>query len=212
MQKLKNIVVGFFVSFIGSIPLGYLNVVGFEVYRKFGLIETIYYLIGVISVELVVIYLTLLFANKFLQSKKLLQYIEFFSIVFMFIIAYVFYSSASAESNQYEIMGNLFSNPLFLVGLLLSCFNFIQIPFWLGWNLFLLNNQHIEISNSRKYFYILGTLLGTFFGMLTLILSLDFVITKTDFFANYLMKIIIPGVFVILGVFQAFKFHRKYFR
>ena len=212
MQKLKNIGVGFLISFIGSIPLGYLNVVGFEVYRKLGLIETIYYLIGVISVELVVIYLTLLFANKFLQSKKLLQYIEFFSIVFMFIIAYVFYSSSSAESNQYEVMGNLFSNPLFLVGLLLSCFNFIQIPFWLGWNLFLLNNNHIEISNARKYFYILGTLLGTFFGMLTLILSLDFVITKTDFFANYLMKIIIPVVFVILGGFQAFKFYRKYFR
>lgn len=212
MQKLKNIGVGFLVSFIGSIPLGYLNVVGFEVYRKFGLIETIYYLIGVISIELVVIYLTLLFANQLLQSKKLLQYIEFFSIVFMFIIAYVFYASSSSDSNQYKIMGHLFSNPLFFVGLLLSCFNFIQIPFWLGWNLFLLNNNHIEISNSRKYFYVFGTLLGTFFGMLSLILSLDFVVTKTDFFANYLMKIIIPTVFIILGFFQAFNYYKKYLR
>lgn len=212
MQKLKNIGVGFLISFIGSIPLGYLNVVGFEVYRKFGLMDTIYYLIGVISVELVVIYLTLLFANQLLQSKKLLQYIEFFSILFMFIIAYLFYSSASSEGNQQKVMDSLFTNPPFLVGLLLSCFNFIQIPFWLGWNLFLLNNKHIEISNSRKYFYVFGTLLGTFFGMLALILSLDFVVNQTDFFAKYLMKIIIPSVFIILGFFQAFKYYKKYFR
>ncbi|MBA4154104.1 hypothetical protein [Flavobacterium sp.] len=211
MQKLKNIGVGFLISFIGSIPLGYLNVVGFEVYRKFGLMDTIYYLLGVISVELVVIYLTLLFANQLLQSKKLLQYIAFFSILFMFLIAYVFYSSASSESDQHEVIDSLFTNPPFLVGLLLSCFNFIQIPFWLGWNLFLLNNQHIEISNSRKYFYILGTLLGTFFGMLALILSLDFVVNQTDFFAKYLLKIIIPSVFVILGFFQGYKYYKKYF-
>jgi hypothetical protein len=65
MQILKNIFVGFLVSFIGSIPLGYLNIVGYEVYKSFGLNETIFYLHGVISIEFFVIYFTLIFANKF---------------------------------------------------------------------------------------------------------------------------------------------------
>lgn len=212
MQKIKNILVGFFVSFIGSIPLGYLNVVGFEVYQKFGLTETTYYLLGVISIELLVIYLTLFFANRLMQSKKMLQYIEFFSVIFMFIIAYVFYASSSTEMNQQNTFNDLFKNPRYSVGLLLSCFNFIQIPFWLGWNLFLLNNNYIEISKSRKYFYIIGTLLGTFFGMLTLIFALDFMVNETDFFAKYLMRIIIPSVFAVLGFYQAYKYYKKYFR
>jgi hypothetical protein len=36
MKAIKNIFIGFLVSFIGSIPLGYLNVIGFEIYSKLG--------------------------------------------------------------------------------------------------------------------------------------------------------------------------------
>ena len=32
MQIIKNVFIGFLVSFIGSIPLGYLNVIGFKLY------------------------------------------------------------------------------------------------------------------------------------------------------------------------------------
>jgi hypothetical protein len=100
MQILKNIFVGFLVSFIGSIPLGYLNIVGYEVYKSFGLNETIFYLLGVISIELFVIYFTLIFANKLIENKKLIKFIEAFSIVFMFLLAYIFYSSASKETQD----------------------------------------------------------------------------------------------------------------
>jgi len=59
MQIIKNILVGFLVSFIGSIPLGYLNVVGYDVYRNTGLNATIHYLLGVILIEFFVIFGTL---------------------------------------------------------------------------------------------------------------------------------------------------------
>jgi hypothetical protein len=47
--------------------------------------------------------------------------------------------------------------------------------------------------------------------MLALILSLHFLTSQTDFFAKYLMRIIIPLVFVGLGVYQGIQFWRKYF-
>jgi hypothetical protein len=46
--------------------------------------------------------------------------------------------------------------------------------------------------------------------MLVLILSLDYVTNQTDFLAKYLMKVIIPLVFIILGLVQGFKFYKKY--
>ena len=212
MQKLKNIFVGFLISFIGSIPLGYLNVVGYEVYKKFGLEETIFYLFGVISIESLVIYLTLLFANQLIANKKLIKFIEAFSIIFMFLLAYIFYSSASKEAENQSVLEKYVDYSPFVVGLILSCLNFIQIPFWTSWNLYLLNGNYIEISKSRKYFYVFGTVLGTFCGMLVLILSLDYVTNQTDFLAKYLMKIIIPMVFAGLGIFQAYKFYKKYYK
>jgi hypothetical protein len=48
--------------------------------------------------------------------------------------------------------------------------------------------------------------------MLVLILSLDYVTNQTDFLAKYLMKIIIPMVFAGLGIFQAYKFYKKYYK
>ncbi|MGV1012206.1 MAG: hypothetical protein ACOYBS_07125 [Flavobacterium sp.] len=210
MQILKNILVGFLISFIGSIPLGYLNVVGFEVYTKFGIEETVFYLLGVISIEFFVIYFTLIFANKLIENTKLLKFIEGFSVLFMFILAYIFYSSSTKEVQNHTVLEKYIDFSPFVVGLILSCLNFIQIPFWTSWNLYLLNGKYIEISKSKKYFYVFGTVFGTFTGMLVLILSLHFVANQTDFLANYLMKFIIPLVFIGLGAFQGYKFYKKY--
>ena len=210
MHKLKNIGVGFLVSFIGSIPLGYLNVVGFDIYSQKGLTATISYLLGVVTIELFVIYFTLIFAKKLSENKKLTKYIEGFSVLFMLVLAAFFYFSANSETTNRTIFSNVSEN-FFFAGLLFSSLNFIQIPFWTGWNLYLLNGNHIEISKSRKYFYVFGTILGTFCGMLVLIVSLNYFTSNVDFLSQYLMKFIIPLVFFGLGIFQALKFYKKYF-
>ena len=212
MQNLKNIVVGFLVSFIGSIPLGYLNVVGYDVFKKFGLNETMFYLLGVISIEFFVIYFTLLFANQLIANKKLLKFIEGFSVVFMFVLAFIFYTSASSEMTNPSVLERYVKYSPFVVGLILSSLNFIQVPFWTSWNLYLLNGNYIEISKSRKYFYVFGTVFGTFSGMLVLIFSLNYLTLEFEFFKLFLFQFIIPIVFVALGIFQGFKFYKKYYK
>lgn len=210
MQNLKNIFVGFLVSFLGSIPLGYLNIVGYNIFKKSGINETIFYLLGVICIEFFVIYFTLLFANKLITNKKLIKFIEAFSILFMFFLAYIFYSSATNNNSSQNLLRIYATYAPFVVGITLSCLNFIQIPFWTSWNLYLLNGNYIEISKSRKYFYVFGTVFGTFSGMLVLILFLNYVTNQTNFLAKYLMKVIIPLVFIGLGLLQGFKFYKKY--
>ena len=209
MQNLKNIAVGFLISFIGSVPLGYLNIVGFEVYQNYGTYQTSLYLLGVICIEILVIYFTLLFANQLINNKKLIRFIEGFSVLFMFVLAYVFYAGATNSQESQSVLAKYVSYSPFFVGIVLSSLNFIQIPFWTGWNLYLLNGKYIEVSKTKKYFYVFGTLLGTFCGMLALILSLNFVTNQTDFLDKYLMKIIIPFVFIILGIYQGYKFFKK---
>ncbi len=210
MQNLKNVAFGFLVSFLGSIPLGYLNVIGLDIYNSAGFHAVLLYLLGVICIEGIVIFLTLIFAHTLFKKKKLLKYIEGFSALFMFILAFVFYSSANSDKSNPTVFSNTFDN-FFVAGIVYSCLNFIQIPFWMSWNLYLLNGKHIEISNSRKYVYVFGTIAGTFCGMLVLILSLHYFENNVEFLSKYLMRIIIPLVFVGLGIFQGVKFYRKYY-
>ena len=210
MKKIKNIFIGFLVSFIGSIPLGYLNIVGYDVFKKFGVNETVFYLLGVISIEFFVIYFTLLFANQLIANQKLLKFIEGFSVVFMFVLAFVFYASSSSETTNPSVLERYVKYSPFVVGLILSSLNFIQVPFWTSWNLYLLNGNYIEISKNKKYFYVFGTVFGTFSGMLVLIFSLNYLTLEFEFFKLSLFQFIIPIVFVILGIFQGFKFYKKY--
>lgn len=90
--------------------------------------------------------------------------------------------------------------------------NFLQIPFWMGWNLYLINAKSISLIKNLKFYYILGTLVGTFLGMLIAILLLDSFSQITFSFSKYIVPIVIPLFFIALAVFQAYKVYKKYFR
>ncbi len=207
MQKIKNIIIGFLISFVGSIPLGYLNIIGFEIYCKKGLLNTIEYLIGVVTIEAIVIYTTLIFANFLTNKKTWLKRIELFTIVFLMVLGFSFLIKNS-QANPTSVYTSYLP---FFTGLILSSLNFIQIPFWTGWNLYLINSNYITIEKSNKYFYIFGTLIGTFLGMLSLILGIYYFSKNNSFISQNLISIAFPLVFFGLALIQIIKFYKKYY-
>ncbi len=211
MIKFKNLLVGFLVSFVGSIPLGYLNIVGFQLYQVTGIVSLIHFILGIITIEIFVIYFTLIFAKRLSENKKLNKYIEIFGIVFMFLLAYVFYYQSKISNSNRTDFSKYISYSPFFIGIILNSLNFLQLPFWTSWNLYLLNRKFISIEKSNKYFYILGTLIGIFFGMLSLILSLDLVATNFEFVSKIILSTLIPLLFLGLAIFQGYKFWKKYY-
>lgn len=209
MQKLKNILVGFLVSFVGSIPLGYLNIIGYEIYSKKGFQNTVEYLIGVVLVEAIVIYATLLFADVLTQQKKWLKRIELFTIIFLLILGASFFLNQDQTNTT---SNSVYTNYLpFFTGLILSALNFIQIPFWTGWNLYLINNKYISIEKTNKYLYLFGTLFGTFFGMLGLIFGLHYFAKNSGFVDAGMISKIFPIIFFGLALLQIIKFYKKHY-
>ncbi len=206
MKQLQNLLVGFIVSFIGSVPLGYLNVIGYHLYNRGGMEVLLPYLAGVMIVEGLVIYTTLIFAQRLSRNIRLMRWIKIFSIVFMLGLACYFHLSSGTTalpadtSHQYDGF-----NP-FLKGLIFSSINVMQLPFWTAWNLYVLNEGYI--TTTRKAAYVTGSLGGTFSGMLVFILALAVLASKSTFLAHYLMPVIVPLVFVGLAIFQTFKLVR----
>lgn len=212
MKIIKNILVGFLVSFIGSVPLGYLNIIGFEIYSELGINSLVFYLLGVISVEVFVIYFTLSFANRLVNNKKMMKIIDFFAILFLLFLGYSFYAHSNQTTESQNDLEKFIKYAPFLVGVFLNGVNFLQVPFWTGWNLYLINGEYITVDKRLKYYYVFGTLVGTFFGMLSLVVILNLFSQSTAGFSRYIVPVIIPLFFVVLALIQMYKVYKKYYK
>jgi len=212
MKPFKNIAIGFIVSFLGSLPLGYLNIVGVEVFSKLGMHSLVSFLLGVVIIQTVVVYFTVIFANQLVVNKKLMKGIDFFAIVFLLLLAYLFYAYSGQTTQNHNYLQQYVQYSPFLIGMVLCGLNFLQIPFWVGWNLYLMNANHISLVEKLKFHYILGTFLGTFFGMMGAIVVLDSLSHTTFFFSKYIMPIGIPLFFIVLAILQASKVYKKHIR
>lgn len=212
MRLFKNIMFGFVVSFVGSLPLSYLNIVGVEVFSRLGIDALVSYLIGVIIAQTVVVYFTVIFSNQLINSKKLMKAIDFFAVIFLLLLAYLFYAHSNQTIEEHKYLENYAQYSPFLIGVVLCTLNFLQIPFWVAWNLYLMNANRISLVRKRKFYYILGTVLGTFWGMFAAIMVLDSLSGGNMPFSKYIMPVVIPLFFVILAFWQTFKVYKKYIR
>jgi hypothetical protein len=207
----KNTLVGFAVSFVGSLPFGYLNLIGFQIYTQKGIDSLVYYLFGIIAIESIVIYSTLIFAAKLNSNRKLLQFIEAFAIVFLFFLAYLFYSQSQSEIPEENYLSNYLNYSAFVIGLICNGLNFMQIPFWLSWNLYVVNANYIDLNKKRQLYYVLGTLIGSFTGIFIIVMLLNYATESASFLSENFMSIFIPVFFVAMGFYQLFRYCKKYF-
>lgn len=204
MQVVKNIVIGLIVSFIGSIPLGYLNLIGFQIYKLSNFYKLNLYLLGVLCIEALVIFGTLKLSSKLTLNCKLKNSISIFSFLFLVCIAILTYNSTTTSNNTINNFNFYLNYSVFITGIILSSINFAQIPFWLSWNLYLVNEKYIVTTKILSYLYVFGTILGTYFGMITIIFSLkeaeNEAIISSTFFSKYIWLI-----FTFLALFQLFQ-------
>lgn len=169
-----------------------------------GIEQLMYYLFGVVLIEAVVIYYTLQMMHKLHLNPKWKSRVSVFSILFLFFMAYYFYSKDVKIAENTEVTTTLFQFPAFLTGVFLSCLNFAQIPFWMSWNLLLTNGNYISVEKTPKWFYVIGTLIGTFSGMLLLISGIKS-ISNLGFIHNQTISKSIPLLFVCLAFFQIYQ-------
>ena len=212
MRILKNLFFGFLVSFLGSLPLGYLNIVGVAIFAHSKWQSLVLYLLGVILVEVVVVYGTIFFVNQLVANKKWMKNIDFFAIFFLLGLAVVFRLSSNDSVGSVDFLKEYVAYSSFFIGLVLCALNFLQIPFWVGWNLYLVNANRIVLTHRLQHFYLLGIIFGTFLGMLLAIVVLDSLAQKNFSFTSYILPVFIPIFFVVLAIFQMKKVYQKYLR
>lgn len=202
--KNKPFLLGFLISLIGALPLGYINVISLQLLLEQGSWSSFTFILGIITIEYFVLKIVSKIAKWLVEQKKLLLFIDVFTIVFFLAIGFYFFKNIGSSKNFSLAELSLTSFP-FALGLLLNCLNFIQWPYWSGIYIVLFRTEKLKKQTKQQNAFILGALLGTFIGMLVFAYSGKFLIVENNFQLSKYLNIIFAGLFFILGIGQLLK-------
>lgn len=194
---------GCLVSFLGSLPLGTLNVVAMQISVQESIRNAIFFSLGSLSVEMIYVRISLVAINWIRKRKKIFQWMEWITIAIVIALAIGSFIAASQPHQAKNVM--LDNNiPRYFLGVMMSAINPVQIPFWFGWSAILFSKNILIPKNSYYNLYIIGIGLGTLLGNFVFIFGGKYIVEKLG--ANgSLLNWIIGGIFAATAVILIIK-------
>jgi threonine/homoserine/homoserine lactone efflux protein len=189
---------GMLVSFLGSLPLGTLNVAAMQISLQESVINAIYFSLGSLLTEMIYVRISLVGINWIRKQKVLLKWMEWIALAIVLALAT---GSFIAGSHEHHAKNLMLSNNMnrFVLGFLISSITPMQIPFWFGWSTVLFAKNILQPKNSFYNLYIFGIGIGTFMGNAVFIFGGKFVAEKLNANQN-ILNWVIGGIFTITAI------------
>lgn len=194
---------GMIVSFVGTLPLGTLNVAAMQMSLSEGVKQAIWFSLGCIFVEMVYVRISLVGINWVRKQKKLFQWLEWITLGIVVAMAVGSFIAASKEHEAKNVMLDNDMNR-FLLGVMLSSVAPMQIPFWFGWSTVLFTKKILKPQNNYYNLYIAGIGIGSMMGNSVFIFGGKYIVEKLNANQN-ILNWIIGGIFTLTAVIQLVK-------
>ena len=208
MPKLPRIfVTGLFISFLGTLPLGTMNIAAMQISVSDGLRPAIYFALGVLLVEIIYVRVSLVAMNWIRKNQKLFKILEWVTLLIIVALAV---SSFVAAADPVVKKNVVLSNTLhrFWLGTTMSALNPMQIPFWFGWSTVLFTKKVLLPRNSHYNMYIVGIGIGTLAGMCLFIFGGRILVDSLNSKQN-VISWIVGGIFSITAIIQGWRMFKK---
>jgi len=189
---------GLMVSFLGSLPLGTLNVAAMQISVQENIRNAIFFSLGSLSVEMIYVRVSLVGINWVRKQKKIFRWMEWIALAIVVALAIGSFVAAMQPHHAKNVMLNNNINR-FLLGVMLSAISPMQIPFWFGWSTVLFTKNILLPKNSYYNIYIVGIGLGTLLGNCVFIFGGKWIVEKLNGNQS-LMNWIIGGIFAATAV------------
>jgi len=204
---LKVFFVGMLVSFLGSLPLGTLNIAAMQISISEGITSAIMFSVGSLLAEIVYVRLSLVAMDWIRKQEKILKILEWVTLAIVIALALASFYAALHPSEEKNVI--LSSNlPKIVLGFTMSALNPVQIPFWFGWSTVLFTKKVLLPRNDHYNIYILGIGIGTFIGNLIFIFGGRLIADRIHT-NQHVLNWIIGGIFAITALLQIWKISRK---
>ena len=96
IPKNNPFILGFAISLTVALPLGYINVISLQILLEQGNWATVSFISGIVFIEFFVLKAVSLGAKWLVEQKKLLLFIDTFTIAFFISIAIYFFTNMAA--------------------------------------------------------------------------------------------------------------------
>ena len=204
---LKIFFTGMLVSFIGSLPLGTLNIAAMQISVSDGVTAAILFSIGSLLVEIIYVRLSLVAMDWIRKQEKILKALEWVTLLIVLALAVSsFYAAIHPGVSKNIVLSSTL--PKFLLGVIMCAVNPVQIPFWFGWSTVLFTKKVLLPRNDHYNSYILGIGIGTFIGNCVFIFGGLLIASKINN-NQHILNWVIGGIFTVTALMQAWKMWRN---
>jgi threonine/homoserine/homoserine lactone efflux protein len=212
MKLLRIFGWGLLISFLGSLPLGTLNVAAMQLGIYESITNAMLFSFGSLLVEMIYVRISLVGINWIQKQQRLMSIMQW--ITFGIIVAlacFSFYAamqtSVGANTEGVNPYADVNVNR-FLLGVALCAINPVQIPFWFGWSTVLFSKKILEPVNKQYNFYIIGIGIGTLAGNCIFIFGGKWLVAHIANSQQYL-NWVIGSIFAFTALITLYKILRK---
>lgn len=204
---LKIFLTGLLISFLGSLPLGTLNVAAMQISVTDGINPAILFSLGSLLAEIIYVRASLVAMDWVRKQEKLFKILEWVTLLIVAALAASsFYAALNPSVKENIILSSTL--PRFWLGLMMSALNPVQIPFWFGWSTVLLAKKILQPETSHYNSYIAGIGIGTLAGNCVFILGGQLAADNLNN-KQSILNWVIGGVFTITALIQLWKIFTK---
>jgi threonine/homoserine/homoserine lactone efflux protein len=198
---------GMFISFLGTLPMGSLNISAMQISVSDGTRPALYFSAGAVLVEIIYVRITLVAMTWFRKHKRLLLGMEWFTLVVILALALSsFYTAMNPSVKASPILSNTVHR--FWLGAGMSAVNPLQVPFWFGWSTILASKNLLLPKESLYLTYIAGIGIGTLIGHCIFIFGGRFLVEKLNT-GQDVVNMVIGLIFLVTAILQGVRMARQ---
>lgn len=196
--------IALFLSFIGSLPFGMINMAVAHTAIQKGIKAGISLGMGAALVELFQVFIALKFTGLFQAGGFLGNAIQIIATIVFFAAGIYFLFFAKANPKNIELKKETKKRIEFVKGMGISSLNLMVIPYWVFYGTLLMQNDLLEKDNKSVFVFSLGAMTGAFLLLVVYAYLGDRVLSKSEVMTSWVNKFI--GVVLVgFGVYQMVK-------
>jgi len=198
---------GLLVSFLGSLPLGTLNIAAMQISITDGVVKALMFSCGSLLVEIVYVRLSLVAMDWVRKQQRIFKMLEWLTLIIVVALAVSsFYAALHPKVEKNVILSSTL--PRFVLGVVMSAVNPVQIPFWFGWSTVLFSKKILLPRQDHYNIYIIGIGLGTLLGNCVFIFGGLLIATRLSN-NQHVLNWVIGGIFAITALIQLWRILKK---
>lgn len=204
---LRILFTGMLVSFLGSLPLGTLNIAAMQISVSDGIAAAMYFSVGSLLAEIIYVRISLVAMDWVRKQEKILKALEWITVLIVLALAVSsFYAALHPSVGKNVVLTS--SLPKFILGFVMSALNPVQIPFWFGWSTVLFTKKVLKPRTDHYNSYIIGIGMGTFAGNCVFIFGGLLIAQKINS-NQHILNWVIGGIFSITALIQLWRILKK---